>query len=214
MARLLHIDASPRGDRSYSRRFSGEFVRAWLDTHPGDTVAVRDIGRCPPPHVTEQWVAATFTPPAQRTPEMDDALRVSDELVDELLAADVIVAGVPMYNFGMPSSVKAYIDQIIRVGRTFLFAPSDTEHPCKPLVNGKKMYILSVSGAGGFLDGGHNTASNHLHPHLRTAFGFIGITDIEIIHVEYLMMAGDQLDTSMTTARQQISKLIGSHQRM
>ncbi len=210
MAHLLHIDASPRGERSHSRKYSGEFVRAWRVAHPDDTVTVRDIGRHPLIHVTEDWVAAAFAPLAQRTPQMADALRLSDELVDELLAADVLVVGVPMYNFGMPSGFKAYIDQIIRVGRTFSFDPTDAEHPCKPLVSGKKLYVVSVSGEGGFLGGGYSAASNHLHPHLRTVFGFIGISDIDIVHVEYLMMAGDQLDKSMESARQQIDKLVAN----
>lgn len=103
MAHLLHIDSSPRGERSHSRRMTGEFVEQWQQVHPNDTVTYRDIGRNPIPHVDESWIAAAFSSPEQHTPELREAIRLSDELVDEFLAADVYVMGVPMYNFSVPS---------------------------------------------------------------------------------------------------------------
>ena len=111
MAHLLHIDSSPRGERSRSRRFTREFVEAWKQVHPNDTVTYRDIGRNPVPHINEQWIAAGYTPAEQRTPELWQAIEKSDRLVDELLAADIYVMGVPMYNYSVPSGFKAYIDQ-------------------------------------------------------------------------------------------------------
>ncbi len=138
MTHLLHIDASPRGERSQSRRLTRELVDSWRAGHPGVTVTHRDVGHDPPPHVDEAWIAAAFAPPAERTRAMHAALRTSDELIDELLAADVWVIGVPMYNFGVPSGFKAYIDQIVRVGRTFAFEPEDAGEPYKPLVRGKR----------------------------------------------------------------------------
>lgn len=112
MAHLLHIDSSPRGERcltasrfasTHSRRMTREFVEQWKQVNPADTVTYRDIGRNPVPHVDEPWIAAAFTPPEQRTPELWEAIRISDRLVDEFLAADIYVIGVPMYNFSVPS---------------------------------------------------------------------------------------------------------------
>lgn len=119
MAHLLHIDASPRSERSHSRRLTREFVEGWKQAHPADVVTYRDVGRSWIPHVDELWIAAAYTPPDQRTPQMWEAIEISDQLVDEFLAADLYVIGVPMYNFSIPSSLKAYIDQIVRIGRTF-----------------------------------------------------------------------------------------------
>jgi FMN-dependent NADH-azoreductase len=125
MASLLHIDSSPRGKRSHSRQLTREFVEAWKQAHPIDLITYRDVGRNPVPHIDESTIAAAYTPPELRPPELWDAVRYSDGLVDEFLAADVYVIGVPMYNFSIPSAFKAYIDQIVRVGRTFAIEPEE-----------------------------------------------------------------------------------------
>lgn len=102
-----------------------EFVEQWKHAHPGDTVTYRDIGRNPVPHVDEAWIAAAYAPPDQSLPQ-PEAIQISDRLVDEFLAADLYVMGIPMYNFSIPSTFKAYIDQIVRPGRTFALAPEKT----------------------------------------------------------------------------------------
>jgi FMN-dependent NADH-azoreductase len=209
MTHLLHIDASPRRGRSLTRRLTREFVRRWRDAHPGGTVTYRDVGHSPPPHVTEDWIAAAFTPPDRRTPAMAEALRASDAVVDEFLAADLIVAGVPMYNFGVPSGFKAYIDQIVRVGRTFLFEPDDPAAPYKPVARGKRMVLVTASGGGGYLPGGRAERLNHLHPYLRAAFGFIGVDDVEVVHVENDEFGGLRLEESVEAARRRIARLAG-----
>jgi FMN-dependent NADH-azoreductase len=114
-------------------------TEAWKQNHPADVVTYRDIGRHPVPHVDEPWIAVGYTPPEQRTPEMWEAIRISDQLVDEFLAAELYVIGIPMYNFSVPSTFKAYIDQIVRIGRTFAFVPDNSANPYKPLLLGKKM---------------------------------------------------------------------------
>ncbi|MCX7594467.1 MAG: NAD(P)H-dependent oxidoreductase, partial [Fischerella sp.] len=114
MARLLHIDSSPRGERSHSRRMTKEFVDAWKQSHPADVIIYRDVGRNPVAHIDEAWIAAAYTPLEQRTPQLQEAIRISDLLIDEFLAADLYVIGIPMYNFTIPSTFKAYIDQIVR----------------------------------------------------------------------------------------------------
>jgi FMN-dependent NADH-azoreductase len=154
-----------------------EFVEQWKQAHPDDTVTYRDLGRNPVPHVDETWIAAAFTPPEQRTLELWEAIRLSDRLVDEILAADVYVIGIPMYNFSVPSGFKAYIDQIVRIGRTVAFEPDDADNAYKPLVLGKKMFIIKARGDSGFQPGGRYEKMNHHDPYLVTVFGFMGITD-------------------------------------
>lgn len=208
MAQLLHIDSSPRGERSHSRRFTREFVEAWKQAHPADRVTYRDVGRNPVPHVDEPWIAGAYTPLEQRTPAAQDAIGISDRLVDEFLAADLYVIGIPMYNFSVPSTFKAYIDQIVRVGRTFVFEPENVANPYKPLVLGKKMVVITACGDSGFGPGERNEKMNHQDPYLRTVFGFIGITDITFIHVENDEFGGTSLAQSIANARTQIAQLV------
>ncbi len=207
MAHLLHIDSSPRGERSHSRRLTREFVEAWKRNHPHDTVTYRDVGRNPVPHVDEPWIAAAYTPDDQRIPELREALRVSDRLVDELIAANTVVVGSPMYNFSVPSTFKAYIDQIVRLGRTFTLDPEDAENPYKPLLHNKKMFVITARGGSGFGPGEPYELMNHQDPYLRVAFGFIGITDITFVHVENDEHGGTDLATAIANARAQIQTL-------
>lgn len=209
MANLLHIDASPRGERSHSRRLTQEFVEKWQHVHPNDTVTYRDIGRQPVPHVDEAWIAAGYTPPAERTSELWEAIRFSDQLVDEFLAADLYVIGTPMYNFSIPSTLKAYIDQIVRIGRTFEFAPENLENPYVPLVLGKKMFIISARGASGYGPGGPYESMNYQTPYLATVFGFMGITDVAFIDVENEESGKHKLKEAIAAARTQITQIIG-----
>jgi FMN-dependent NADH-azoreductase len=210
MAHLLHLDSSPRGERSHSRKLTREFIEQWKQIHPGDTVTYRDIGRNPIPHVDELWIAAAFSPPEQLTPDLQEAIRLSDQLVDELLAADIYVIGVPMYNFSVPSVFKAYIDQIVRIGRTVAFEPNDVAHIYKPLVLGKKMFVVEARGDSGFEPGGRYGSMNHHDPYLRAVFEFIGITDITFIHVEKSEYGENKLAESIATARTQIAQWVRS----
>jgi FMN-dependent NADH-azoreductase len=210
MTHLLHIDSSPRGDRSHSRRMTREFIEQWKQVHPGDTVTYRDIGRNPIPHVDEPWIAAAFTPPEEHTPELREAIHLSDRLVDEFLAADIYVIGVPMYNFSVPSVFKAYIDQIVRVGRTVAFEPDDAANVFQPLVLGKKMFIVEARGDSGFQPGGQYEKMNHHDPYLVTVFGFIGITDITFVHVENDEYGGQKLAESIANARTQVAQLVAA----
>lgn len=209
MARLLHIDSSPRGERSHSKKLTREFVEAWQQVNPTDIVTYRDVGCNPVPHVDEPWIAAAYTPLEKRTPELEEGIHISDRLVDEFLAADIYVIGSPMYNFSIPSTLKAYIDQIVRPGRTFAFLPDNSAKPYKPLVFGKKMYIISARGGSGFGEGGQNEKFNFQTPYLATIFGFIGITDITFVDLENDESDRDKLAESIAKARNQITQLIG-----
>ncbi len=211
MINLLHLDASPRGDRSHSRKMTREFVETWQQFHPQDRVIYRDIGRNPIPHVTEAWIAAAFTPSEERSPEMQSALRLSDELIDELLAADIYVMGVPMYNWSVTSGFKAYIDNIVRIDRTWAYIPNENpEFPYKPLVHGKKMFVIASRGDGGFAPGERNHKRDLQIPLIKEVFGMLGITDISFITVENDEYGGQKLTDSLAAARSRISELVAA----
>ncbi|BAZ27578.1 NAD(P)H dehydrogenase (quinone) [Cylindrospermum sp. NIES-4074] len=204
MANILHIDTSPRGDRSISRALSYEFVTSWKNTHSGDTVTYRDLGRNPVPHVDESWIAAAFTPPDARTPELAEAIKLSDALIDELLAADRYVFGVPMYNLSIPSTLKAYIDQIVRVGRTFVMG----EDGYTGLIDSSKKALVITSRGGTFLPGTPYAAYDLQEPYIRTIFGFIGITDVTFIHADSLNLGDDAREKSLAAAKDAIAQVV------
>ncbi|MFN6483663.1 MULTISPECIES: FMN-dependent NADH-azoreductase [unclassified Nostoc] len=202
MVNILHIDSSPRGERSHSRELSKEFVSAWKAAHPEDAIDYRDLGHHPVPHVNEAWIAAAFSPPETHTPELTEALRISNELVDEFLAADRYVFGVPMYNFNIPSTFKAYIDQIVRINRTVALEAQGF----RGLVQGKKAVIITARG-GDFSPTSPAAPYDFQEPYLRTIFGFIGITDIQFINANSLN-EGDARTQSLSEARAAIQNLI------
>jgi FMN-dependent NADH-azoreductase len=208
MAQLLRIDSSPRRTRSLTRRLMDIFIDDWLAHRPDDRLVRRDVGHHPPPPVDERWIAAAFTEPHQRTPEMHTALALSDELVEELLASDVLLVGVPMYNFGIPASLKAWIDQVIRVGRTFSFEREDVHEPYKGLTHGKRAFAIVATGDTGYEPGGPMARLNHVEPYLRTALGFIGIEEIDFVYVGNDEFGGEQLAQSMNAAVARITALI------
>jgi FMN-dependent NADH-azoreductase len=217
MATVLHIDASARAGSSadsrfgsHTRRLSARFMQRWRALRPDDTVIYRDVGQSPPPPVTGEWIHAAFTPPDRREPWMANALATSDELVDELLSADLIVAGVPMYNFGVPAQFKAYIDNVVRVGRTFGFDRSRPGEPYWPLLagQGKRLVILSSRGDHGYGKGGRIEHMNHVEPSIRTAFAYIGIEQVDGVAVEYDEFADGRLADSIATAEAAVDALV------
>ena len=157
MPTVLHIDSSPRAERSHSRQISSELVVAIQAAHPDTTVIYRDLGHAPVPAVTEAWIAGAFSPPDAHTPEMNAALALSDELIAELQTADILVFGVPMYNFNVPSTFKAYIDNIARAEVTFTFGSNGPEG----LLTGKKAFFVYRSRRRG-LRAGRSDGGNQL----------------------------------------------------
>lgn len=196
MTNLLHLDSSPRGDRSVSRQLTHKFVTAWQQAQPDTKVTYRDLGHQIIPPVDEPWIAAAFAPPEASTPEMESALKISNELIDELIAADYYVLGVPMYNFSIPSNLKAYIDQIVRVGRTFVV---NEQGGYEGLVHGKKMLIITARG-GAYTPGTPYAQYDFQEPYLRAIFGMIGITDITFIHGDNLSSGAEARQKSLDQA--------------
>lgn len=207
---ILHLDASARGARSHTRRLGRYFLDLWLAARPNDQVIYRDVGRNPPPPVSEEWIAAAFTKPEHETPRTKSALAVSDELTDELVRADIIIAGVPMYNFGVPAPMKAYIDNVVRVGRTFGFDPSRQDNPYWPMLTGKRMVLITARGDAGFSPGGHLAHMNHVEPYLKTVFSWMGVDDVATVAVEYDEFGGVSLAQSLASAELSLKWLADS----
>ncbi len=201
MANVLYINSSVRTAGSLSRQLSAEFVAKWQATHPADTVVTRDLALDPVPHLDEQTLGAFFTPAEARNAEQAFAVRLSDQLVDEVVAADVIVIGAPMYNFSVPSGLKAYIDQIARAGRTFKY----TESGPVGLLTNKKVYIVTASG--GVYSEGPAAGYDFLATYLRAVLGFLGITDISFIRAEGVALGEQALADTLAKSRNAIDEL-------
>ena len=173
MPTLLVVESSPRGDNSMSRGLTRMFVEDWMARHPGGRVVERDLMRSDLPFVTMPWLGAYFTPTDQHTPEMKDLLRLSDELVDEILEADHIAIGTPVYNFNVPAVLKAYIDHIVRKGRTLGGSGEG-------LVHGKQCTILMASG-GVYTEGSPIRDRDLATSYLRLILKVIGIEDVTVV---------------------------------
>lgn len=204
MTHILHLDASARGSASHSRTVSAELVGAMQAADPTATVTYRDLGHQDIPYVTEPFIGAMYTPEADRTAEQKAELTLSDEMVAELFAADTYVMGIPMYNFGVPGVFKSYIDQIARANETF--NPATYEG----LLKGKKAIVVTARGGGGYGPGEAREASNVQDPTVRNVFGFLGVTDIEFIHVNNTARGEDVTNGSLAEARAKIAVLVGA----
>ncbi len=176
MASLLKIDVSPRGDASYSRQLGSTFLKAWQAANPGATVTTRDLAKNQPTYVDLQWIAGAFSPPENLTEEHKAALKLSNDIVAEAQAADTILITTPMYNFQVPAVLKAWIDHLVRVGITVNYT---ADGPVGQLT-GKKVFVI-VAGAGSYDKGTPSESYDFLSPYLRHVFGFIGLTNVEIL---------------------------------
>ncbi len=204
MANVLYINSSVRSAGSLSRQLSAEFIAKWKVANPADTVVERDLAANPVPHLTEQMMGAFFTPAEARNAEQAHVVKVSDTLVDELIAADVVVIGAPMYNFSVPSSLKAWIDHVARAGRTFQYTANGPEG----LLKGKKVYVFTASG--GVYSEGAAVAYDHLTTFLRTVLGFIGLTDVQFIRAEGVAMGEQAVADTLAKAQKSIDQLIAA----
>ena len=172
MPALLAVDASPRYENSVSRRLTMRFVDHWKAAHPAGRVIRRDLMKTRLPFIDLSWIGGAFMPPERQSAEMKEAIRGSDELVAELMAADHIVIGTPMYNFSIPTRLKAYIDHVVRVGVTVTAN--------KGLLTGKSADIILASG-GNYSPGSPVEKYNLASGYLRQVLAWIGITDVNIV---------------------------------
>lgn len=192
MTRILHIDSSARIQGSVTRDLSAAIVARI--SGPETEITRRDVSTGLP-FITEDWVNANFTPADARTDAQRDTLSQSDALVDELIAADTIVIGAPIYNFNVPAALKAWIDLVARAGRTFNY----TENGPVGLLSGKRVVVAIATG--GVPVG---SEADHMSTYLRHVLGFIGLTDVEVIAADGLGQAAEE---KIEAARAEIGKL-------
>jgi len=176
--KLLQIDASPRQD-SVSRQLTSLFAANWKQQVPGGQVVHRDLANSPLGLVTDDWIRGAHSNPDQHTAAHRSALQYSDKLIEELQAADVVVIGDPMHNFTISTRLKAWLDQVVRFGKTFSYGESGP----KGLVSGKKAYVFTSRG-GAYPAGTPYAQFDFQEPYLRHILGFIGLTDVTFIHAE------------------------------
>lgn len=175
---ILHIISSARGAESYSTRLSQGIVNKLTEANPGSTVVVRNVATHPFPHLEEAHLQAYFAPAESRSPEQQQAVRHSDEAIAQVMAADVLVIGVPFYNFSIPSSLKAWLDHLTRANVTFRYTPTGPEG----LIRGKKAYLAIASG--GIYSEGPMQPYDFATPYLRWMLSFLGLTDVTVARAE------------------------------
>jgi FMN-dependent NADH-azoreductase len=192
MPTLLQLDSSLFSDRGASSQLARDFVTAWQRSHPGTRVIRRDLALNPIPHLDQERFLALSTPPNERTPEQAEIARESDTLVSELKAADTVVLGLPMYNFGVPSTLKAYFDHVARAGVTFRYTPQGSEG----LLSGTAVYVLAARG--GRYQG---SALDSQTRYVTDFFQFLGMGPVEFIYAEGLAMGEDHREQALDQAR-------------
>ena len=198
---ILQINSSARRDASHSTRLATRVVDRLRETAPDSTLTVRDLSNVPHPVLDEAALGALFTPADQRTPEQAARVALDDALIAEIQAADVVVLGVPMYNFGVPAALKNWIDAISRAGLTFRY----TEKGPEGLLKGKKVYVALTRG-GQY----RNTPSDTQVPYLKTIFTFLGMTDVQFVYAEGLAMGPDAERSGLASAHEQIEEALAA----
>jgi len=200
MSSILLMTSSPRSD-SLSTKIATELADKIKAQNPGKTIVHRDLSSAPLPHIDELFTGAIRTPAEARTAEQAEAVKVSDALVDELLAADTLVIGTGLINFNIYSSLKTWIDNIARAGRTFTY----TETGPKGLATGKKAYIVLASG--GVYSEGPAAPLNHAVPYLKSVLAFIGITEVETVYIEGIAFGPEAVEKAIGAAQARAAEL-------
>jgi FMN-dependent NADH-azoreductase len=205
MTTLLQINASIHADHGQSSQLATKFVQAFANSHPDARIVVRDLASDTVPHLSAERFAAFLSKPGERSAAQSDVVAYSDTLIDELRQADVIVLGLPMYNFGVPSQLKAYFDHIARAGETFRYTATGPVG----LLSGKKVYVFAARGglyAGSALD----TQTSYVRDFLR----FVGIEDIEFVYAEGLAISAESKASGLASAAAQIERLAAQIERL
>ena len=198
MKTLLQLNTSLFGEQGQSSRLSRDFIKAWRRHSPQHRIITRDLAKDPVPHLTAERFQAFLTPAAERTPEQRRVVAYSDALIEELRQADVIVLGLPMYNFGVPSTLKAYFDHVARAGVTFRYTANGPEG----LLHNKKVYVLAARG-GAYQGTPLDTQTQYVTNFLK----FLGIQDIEFVYAEGLAMGEEKAQAALEQVHTQIAEL-------
>ncbi len=198
MSTLLQIRTSLFSNQGQSSQLAEQFVARWRAAHPAGTVLTRDLAAAPVPHLTAERFGAFTAAPEARTPAQDEVLAESDALIEELRAADTIVLGLPLYNFGIPSTLKAYFDHIARAGVTFRY----TENGPQGLLGGRKLRVFAARG-GLYVGTPLDTQTDYV----RNFFAFLGITDVEFVYAEGLAMGDEHRSGALAQAHETLHAL-------
>lgn len=201
--KILHIDSSVLGEHSVSRQLTRDVVAEWEKRHPDLELTYRDLAAFPPSHLSADTVAARQLPVQELNAAQRGERAIDEELVSEFLAADVIVIGAPMYNFSVPSQLKAWIDHVLIAGRTFRYGANGPEG-----LAGPNKRVIVVSTRGGIYSEAPASAMDHQEAYLRAVFGFVGITDVTIIRAEGVNLGAEARMQAVTAARQELRTLV------
>lgn len=200
---ILHIDSSPRGDDSISRKITAKVVDGLKAKHPRACVIVRDYGNNPLPHLSGLTISAFFTPADNQNDTQKGAIKASDEAIADLLSADAIVIGVPMWNFGIPSSLKAWIDHVCRAGKTFKYGTTGPEGLLRA-----EQKVIAVVASGGIYSTGPMQSIEHQESYLQAILGFLGLKDISFVHAEGMAMGPEAVQKALEAADKQVAEVL------
>lgn len=200
---ILCLTSSPRGETSYSNLVAMRVLRELRQVYPGATVTIRDLVRKPLPHIDDDFVTATRSVAGARTDRQRAQLERSDELIDELTDADVVVIAASMINFGIPSTLKAWFDHVVRPGRTYGY----TEHGSRGMLRGRRAIL--VLARGGIYSGGPLRSHEHDESYLRSVLEFIGITDVQTILIEGMALGPEFAERAVDAAMRRAGAVAG-----
>jgi len=205
MKNLLFVTSSLSGSDSKSTQIAAEFVAAWKAAHGPVRIVNRDLAPGAIPHLTGEHLKAWMTTPERRSEREHALAKESDPLIEEVEAADAIVIAAPMYNFAIPSTLKAWIDHITRAGRTFRYTAAGT---VEGLLKNKKVFIVAARG-GVYTGDSPAKPLDFQEPYLRTILGFNGLTDVTFVYVEGQKISPQAADAGLVQARKVLAEIVG-----
>ncbi|WP_282089641.1 FMN-dependent NADH-azoreductase [Aquimarina algiphila] len=207
MNKVLIINASVRNKKSQSRKLTQLFVENWKNKNLKDSFSYREVGLTEIPSINEKWIASAFIKPNERTKENQSGVEFSDELIKEFKEHDIYVLGTPMYNWSIPSGLKSYIDQLMRINETWKFRSGEPDGDYVGLLENKKMFILSSRGDTGYGENEKNEHMNFQTTYLKFVFGIMGIKDISIISLDNEEFGGEIFEKSKKKTYQRIEHI-------
>ncbi|GGZ32623.1 FMN-dependent NADH-azoreductase 1 [Echinicola pacifica] len=214
MKKILIINASVRNERSHSRKLTKLFQENWQERFPLDSFSFREIGLDCIPAIDENWIASAFIAPELRTEKNQEGLRLSNVLVKELREHDIFVLGTPMYNWSIPSGLKAYIDQVMRINETWKFRSGKPDGDYIGLLSNKKLYLLSSRGDTGYGKDEKNEHMNFQTTYLKFVFSMMGVKDTIILSLDNEEFGGDLFEKSIQEIHKKINSIDGESQPM
>ncbi|MCD2174437.1 FMN-dependent NADH-azoreductase [Rhizobium sp. C4] len=204
MTKILRIDSSARDSGSISRLVGDHLEARLVAALPDPRIARRDLASAPLPHISNLTISGYYTPADRMTAELYNATALSDELIHELRSAEILILTAPMYNFSIPSALKAWIDQVVRIGHTFSYDGASFSG----LLTGKRAYVVCAYGASGYAAGGPFSAANFVDPYLRFLLNFLGIEDVTFVAVEATTAGEATLAANVDAAKLAVDSIL------